>query len=1028
MRWRPSLDANVVESNELWQILQTIYDKALSLAPLARGDDTVFRYSYVRRRRHDSLHIETLRTLLPKGFPSDLNIGATEIDVLNFILNYTDNRILNLEGPRGVGKTTLVYFVENVLQWTRIAVKPVLLVLDGLRLSESESTGTTDYIKLIAEEMRYRDVQTDARLRVLLARTAEKLSEKRSVDHLTRVLRDLVSRLPKSDPRLITFVFDNLDQLPTNVIRVAADLARRIFASTKMGSILCLRPGSRAGLMKSASARALFNYSTVVEAPAMDAWVERLGERMSNLCKREPHLLGKLVSLGKDLTPELVAQAMVRFAELLATRRYSALTSLEAVSASDTRHLVLLVRRMLSHRSLPVAYLLEGQGDSTFFALQAMVEGELHAYNSEADKASVVPNLLWTNNAFGGYDFLILYQLLAVLDGGSTPTDTLFEWLSELGFSAADSERGLAYLVNTILIRGSDKEKFREARLPEAFSLTKAGEHYLSHILSMTDYMAWVILDVPLQHVDVRRLGVTQFAPRIASLAELALEVINAESAQLVRLERRAETERLRHVLERLARSGPLSSELARSLGQAVARAQASRSLEVKRAGNKAAGMLQQLNDWVQTYDARTRAIIQRLRGDELAVRREALVKTSNGVRVELQVDDSGDHFSIAAKVRSSNDVDAVFVAIRSSIGSSSVASATVVDRSAERRSPSSELLGTFPVIEKSKQVTAESLQIQTISLAGGANRVGLLSVEETLGHFNINLFVVSGGTQRYRLSGSTASIDEIRTWSASERARIGAAVTANKPLDEAIRVAGAGLTRRLFDESSANILAGQQNLIDTLVVFTRQLDIPWEWLSLTNSVASASPLPAALAWNVVRWPWDRVEGVALTMAGITENRSPLPIVTVGLPKSSAAPWIAGSPRKLEQLQKIARKHGTVHIVGRWDQRYSALVVGSLRLTIDAAGAYPFSGVVNVILSACDDGAVEFGSNLAAAIAAKSKCVAWAPLIALDKSDAVRLDAELASYLKERDSKDDDRKNKRVSPACLYARYGFGGT
>jgi hypothetical protein len=1026
MRWRPSLDANVVESNELWQILQTIYDKTLSTAPLTRGNDTVLRYSYVRRRRNDSPHIETLRTLLPKGFPPDLSIGATEIDVLDFILNYTDNRILNLEGPRGVGKTTLVYFIENVLQWTSIAVKPILLVLDGLRLAESEATDSADYIKLIAEEMRYRGVQTDPRLRVLLSQAAEKLFEKPSVDRLMRTLRDLVPKLPTSDPRLITFVFDNLDQLPSNVIRAAADLARRIFASSKMGSILCLRPGSRAGLMKSASARALFNYSAVVEAPAMDAWIERLGERMGNLCKREPQLLGKVVSLNKTLSPAIISQAMVRFAELLATRRYSALTSLEAVSASDTRHLVLLVRRMLSHRSLPVAYLLEGSGDSTFFALQAMVEGDLHAYNSEADKASVVPNLLWTTNSFGGYDFLLLYQLLALLDSGPTHTDVLFGWLSELGFAIADGEQGLAYLVNTILIRGTDKEKFREARLPEAFALTKAGEHYLNHMLSMTDYMAWMVLDVPLPHADVRRLGVTQFAPRIASLAELALEIINAEQAQLERLERRAENERLRHVLERLARTGSLSSALARSLGQAVTRAQASRSLEVHRAGDKATKMVQQLNDWVQAHEARTRLIIQRLRGDSLTVKRDAVVLTSNGVRVELQVDDSGDAFSIAAKVRSSSDVDAVFVAIRSSFGSFTVSSATVVDRSTERRSSGTELLGVFPTIEKEKQITAEALQIQTVSLSGGANRVGLLSIEEILGRFSINLSVVSGGTQKYTLSGPPTSIDEIRHWWTSERGRISSAVAATKPLDETIRVAGVGLTRRLLDENSANILAGQQKLIDTLVIFTHHLDIPWEWLSLTDS--SGSPLPIALAWNVLRWPWDRIEGAALTVADFNGNKSALPMVTVGLPKNSAAPWIAGTPRKLEQLQKLARKYRTVHIVGQWDRRHNALVVGSMRLTTDAAGTYPLNGAANVILSVCDDGGAEFGSHLAAYIAAGSRCVTWAPLIALRKRDAARLDSELASYLAARAEKDDTDNEKRVSPLCLYARYGLGGS
>jgi hypothetical protein len=1033
MRWRPSVDHDVIVANELWHLLQPIYDETVSLAPLARGNDSILRSSYVRRRRNDSPYIETLRSLLPKGFSNVIDLGATELDVLNFVLRYGENRILNLEGPRGVGKTTLLHFVENVLQWAHVEVRPVLLVLNGLRLSESESVGTEDFIRLIAEEMEYRDVQTDRRIKVALAAAAVKLNETPTLERLKRVLRDLQKALPNQDPMLVTFVFDNLDQLPASVIRVAADLARKIFMSSRFGSILCLRPGSRAGLMKSASARALFTYTAMVEPPAVDAWIARLGERMGNTCKRKPELLGRVASAGIDLTPEILKSFMDRFADILSgTRRRDqrVLPMLEAASASDTRHLALLIRRMLSHRSLPMRYLLGVDTDGTFYPLPAMIEGESQLFNSEADKAAVIPNLLWITNSFGGYEFLLLQRILALLDDEPIRTSDLLEWLSEFGYSAAESERGFSYLMNTILIRGSDKEKLRDARLPESIAITKAGHYYRNHMLNSLDYMTSIIVDVPLDHSELRRVDPTHFAPRLASLAEYANEVCVAEQSQLVRLERRVATDRLRTVIERISRVGCLSASVLQCLTVGVERGKLSRSNEVQRLTLLLAADRQRVEDWVQTSEARLQRLLEKLRGDESSVRRDAVVRASNGVRVELQVDDLGEAFTIGAKVRGSKDVEAAFVAVRSRDSTQSFGAATVVERSHDSEGIESQLEGAFPAVSKPHSVTADAIEVQTVPLTAFDRRVGLLSVTENAsGRFAVNLCIVSGGTQKYDLSGEGASVAAVRAWAKTQREHVSELIANNERYEDAVRIAGAGLARRLLGEAGCNTLAGQYKLIDTLVVFSQFLDLPWEWITPPSDVPGEPTVPIAMRWRVIRWPWDHFEGTALSLSEAPIEPKTRTMATVGLRRNKETAWVVGSPKELEQLQKIARQHGTMHVVGHWDERYNALLVGRLKISADTADAFPLSGPTDIILSACDAASVEPSLNLAVTLAARAKCVTWAPIVKLRSTDAQRLDGELAAYLNDSANRGVDgfvrAKVKNLPSLCLYARYGL---
>jgi len=397
MSYRPSQDGTIqrVYSNPLWTALETIYDNAIDSAPLPRHDPNIL-HDYVRERRIGDRPSSELLSRLPVEF-SRIGLGVLEADVLDFVLNYSQNRVLALLGTRGVGKSTLLHFVETAVA-VAMPERPHLFVkLDGLQLNNRPTA--ENFAELLHDEL------------VVLLRTApavfhegmqaaiETLEAPGSMSGDTafrRAARDLADHVPDGDPKRTCILFDNLDQLHGESVDIAMQLARQTFTASRLGTIVALRPGSLRRISSSNRAAAFIEYKAEVTPPRLPEMLDRFSRRLAVEAEAHEQRTGQLTEIaGAPLTAELVTQIFERFAKLMRNRPPGddATKILEEVSASDTRQMTKLLRRILSHRSLPVGYLLGNDSlGGQFHALTAMMEGPRPLY----EDTDPLPNLLWS--------------------------------------------------------------------------------------------------------------------------------------------------------------------------------------------------------------------------------------------------------------------------------------------------------------------------------------------------------------------------------------------------------------------------------------------------------------------------------------------------------------------------------------------------------------------------------------------------------------------------------------------------------
>lgn len=442
MVWHPAKEINRRATGQAahWQQIQSIYDGAISLEPLPRAEWDYLKAHYIHERRGErAVNVAEAATVLPPGL-AKFPLGASEIDFLDFVVNYSRNRVLTLIAPRGAGKTSFLHYVEAVIEKARLGRrKPVFFIFGNLEKLEDSTerleTNCRDLLTIMAGETERRAPKLGERWRKAFGELGSSLRQCRSVNDARECFRTLAHGLPKNDLRRLVLVFDNLDQLDTPVIALVLDLARAIYLVSRVACIVCLRPNCLLGVAQRGDARAFFNYEISLRSPDVSAWIRRLGQRLANQAAvkfaedRTP-----LIVSGREITPEQLGNAVERFVALLSNRRPQddALELLQALCADDIRHLRILVRRMIAHRSFPLLQLLDQEDSIDYHPLPALVGG----YNVLYRHDTWVPNLLWWPDPEGSPDFLIFQRLLRVLDRGAPETlDTLISYMDLLDYS-----------------------------------------------------------------------------------------------------------------------------------------------------------------------------------------------------------------------------------------------------------------------------------------------------------------------------------------------------------------------------------------------------------------------------------------------------------------------------------------------------------------------------------------------------------------------------------------------------------------
>lgn len=1029
------------ETNDLWPLLESDFDNAVSLDPLPRADVDRLRSDYIRLRIADASGPEDPPPLLPPQF-TGYGLGETDVALIRYLLEYGRARALRIEGPRGAGKTTLLHFVESALRYAQVPNAPELLFLNGSSLDATRPLARAELVSTLAMSLADATTGSHALVRAPLEEFVSRLADDSTGTALPQALRTLYAALRALSSSHLVVVFDNLDHLAPATVSQVVGFARELRINAGLGVILSVRPGTARAIATTHSAAALFSHRMDVSPPSPAEWLRTIGTRIAQQRQRRHSSSAEVPTpelSGVRITPELVVAIFSRFSSLLAAPRSSgddAGPMLAAVSARDNRHLARLVRRLLAHRSLPVAYLIGTQPDRPLFhPLPAALEGGLRVFEASAD----VANVLYHPAADSRRSLLLPHRLLSLLSLSELPTRTasLISSLTFLQYSRSTVESCLRTLLRTHLIEATDAETLRPGEpMPDAFLLTSAGHYYLHTLLFTADYLTCAVLDVPLPHRSLRgapRAHVDRFSTRVGSAVEFALEVVDEESAQLAFLERQLPCAARQAVVLTLQNDGLLSSALLTALGEAFGRGTRRGSHWSEKDLKALDHILQRLGAFVAESGPRLQQLASESVGGESAPQEHTF--TEAGVDVSVSLRSLGDGTHLAATARLNSPSEAGFLSV--DFDGQHAGTATVVpltprpdslNQTAEYPAP---LTGDVRLDSSAQRPTTASPRVGLLALSN-RERLGMLVPVTEDGLDSVKLYVCRPTQVETRhLGGPRGGFAELAQWSRTQLRALGSCVVSGGQFEDEMQILGLGLAERLLSPDGRRVLASYAAEIDTLIVFGAHADIPWELLLLPDLAGSEAPL-AADRWRLIRWMHDQTEG--LWKAARQAASPPVEgLATLGLAVDDSRPWRRPLPQKISQLRNDLDGTTAVHLVGHWSEDENALTFPEVawRLSVESARAFTFEAPGGIIVSACGLATIDQEKNLALALTrgVGHERSVWAPLVTIGESDAIAVDNALAEYLRGPHpvSLEHFVRERRMDVPVLrlYARYGF---
>lgn len=318
MAWRPSQDTRLerTSANSLWGAIETAYDDACSMASLERHDHESLDRDYVHVRKADHGHdSDAMISRLPAALQT-FRLGPTDVDLIDFLLNITNDRVLNLLGFRGAGKTTLLRYVESVTRRTLPRTFPIFILVDCLALDDNATVESL--VKKLELELAELAGSLSAQFARAFRAAVRVMRKSSSSVTAQEAMSTLLSHLPAADRSRIFVVFDNLDHLHVTTVSVALELAKALVVSSGVGCVTCLRPGSLTGAFGHGDAQAFFALQIRVYPPDIEAWLTRLAPRVELLASKLMQEPGVTLAVrGEPLDSLAVRHALDRFTKLL---------------------------------------------------------------------------------------------------------------------------------------------------------------------------------------------------------------------------------------------------------------------------------------------------------------------------------------------------------------------------------------------------------------------------------------------------------------------------------------------------------------------------------------------------------------------------------------------------------------------------------------------------------------------------------------------------------------------------------------
>jgi hypothetical protein len=549
-------DESVESFNPIYVALEGAFAAAfpVSRLDLDCSNPDQIRNNYITERqgiRWDDVTREAMLSKLPRDWKK-YPIGYYEADILDFIANYDHNRILFVLGPRGIGKSSIVQYISNLVFCSNSNEPYYCIVYDGNCEGPNSKNWAwltnfkkyvIDGLRKISEKERENGRSRDADL---ILSVFGDIEQSNGEADLFEAFSRLRLNHTSQNPRWITIIFDNLDPLDNDTIFEMQGFCSRLNVKTKLGSILCMRPSTYEYIQNLVGVQTFKRYQVRLKPPSSLSILERMPDKLYAYTKSISSDKMPIIN-GVTLTPSLAQTIGQRIVDSIKKS-----TSLEfrqiirffdSVSSEDMRHLSALFCRMVAYRNLPRFDKCEDSSDGSdnFHPVTAAIYGGHSIYC----RNSLIHNILWTPLKTGGDSYLLAHRILCVLrdQRPSKKTENIFRWLSAYGFTDAEEIiETMDSLRVSHLIYGSDLDKnWTTSNIPISCGLTRSGKFFLNSLLRDPDYLLPVVCSVPLKHElfnnDIKQRASDEYRINLSvsasSLMEYYREVLGHESREI---------------------------------------------------------------------------------------------------------------------------------------------------------------------------------------------------------------------------------------------------------------------------------------------------------------------------------------------------------------------------------------------------------------------------------------------------------------------------------------------------------------
>lgn len=1012
--WRPSVDElNVNLSNELWAVIEERVFDAIPIQPLENFDD------YVLRKTHNSkVSEDSIKSKLHNKFIK-YRLGEHEVDLISMLISYTGKRQIAIVGNRGVGKTSFIKYVEDIIKKSRNNRASVFINFDCRGINETNFKASL--VRMMIDN--FESIKGHFKNQKVIEEAISKadINDEQSI---VFCLSFICKNLAPIDSEKIVLVFDNLDHLEYKNIKKIMGLVKQLNVSTNIPVVSCIRPNCVQRIAIKGDARALFGFRIKLSPPDIDKWFKEFGNRVvKSFVKHLNDSQTIPIAYGQTITQKELSRFFLKVRSFLLGRIEddNIFRLLEKISADDTRHLKLLIERLLQHHNFPARqlFLRKKIEVKLHHPYQYLLKGNSGLYREN----KLIPNLYF-HSCERGQSYTLLYRIICLISGNGCNTDRIIRAMSLLNYNEKYVKDALNFLSTTLIIRGTTAVTITESIQPESYYLTHSGKYYLSYFISTPDYVTNVIMDVELNHSAYSQrfeklTNSYEIEPKLSEVIDSLMEgyhkIFDCEKNEIMSLITLEKGEVLYSLANSFYSHELLSHQILTSLEK----------LE-KRIPDK----YSDLNTKISVFLKENIEKSNKFKETRLKELLNKFTKSNNyntlekvyeieSVKVRLYLDNALDSTNIMVGVDINHHdllFDLVIVTLISTDSNNNIYYAS--------KSFSQEFVNKDFIEDKVNRITFPKLEsdlAETMEKNNIAVKVmNILPLNESLINSNIALIttvicdkkleiffsIVGVGETYERKIGSISDIDELIREVSKTVEDINAISAEGRLTEEILDIACTKVTKCLLTNEGEEIIAFHLENVDKAVVCISDdlLSIPWEWIrpspNRSNETSSIGE-----AWKVYRTQTNNSDYVEIDFNKLNFPLDLSKYISIGGDnlKSSIIAKIEG----VRTLYSYLKNFNISHLIGHYEKGQNVLKIGKTNqrvlnedqcFSIDSwaveATAYNAENSL-VIISSCGISLVNYENSIIAKMAVRNGSEIWAPLINISVDTAITIDERI---------------------------------